>query len=195
VSRPDALAVGAIDMPLDQNRKAPSLAQLEAAKRKAEAAAKSAERKAAAAHAFAYAAPVASTPVAGTPGPVTTPPQTALAQIQMQPAARQPVAPPQAAASGSGFKMPSFGRLFAVRAPARQAALPVAQVAQPRAAQSEPSANPPLPPHRGEARVAAPDTKPAQSKQAKTAKAAGKPTQEAGMPLRLPNFSAFTGDH
>jgi murein L,D-transpeptidase YafK len=195
VSRPDALAVGAIDMPLDQNRKAPSLAQLEAAKRKAEAAAKSAERKAAAAHAFAYAAPVASTPVAGTPGPVTTPPQTALAQIQMQPAARQPVAPPQAAASGSGFKMPSFGRLFAVRAPARQAALPVAQVAQPRAAQSEPAANPPLPPHRGEARVAAPDTKPAQSKQAKTAKAAGKPTQEAGMPLRLPNFSAFTGDH
>lgn len=59
VSRPDALAAGPIDMPLDQGKryKAPTAKQLEAAQAKAEQEASAAEKKAEAAHAYAYAEP------------------------------------------------------------------------------------------------------------------------------------------
>lgn len=151
VSRPDALAAGAIDMPLDQGRKfkAQTRAQLQAAERKADAAAKAAERKAAAAHAFAYSEPAA--------------PQS------------QPAAQPRTASSSSA--MSGLGHLFASRAPARPAAPPA------QAAKAQPAKN-------QQAVTAA-----SQGETPKPAQAAPKPMQEAGMPLSLPNFSAFTGGH
>lgn len=67
VSRPDALADGPVDMPLDKGKryKAPTAKQLAAAEAKAQAEETSAEKKAEAAHAYAYVEP----PVAPQPKP------------------------------------------------------------------------------------------------------------------------------
>jgi murein L,D-transpeptidase YafK len=117
VSRPDALAAGPVDMPLDQNHRYKPLtkAQLEAAKAKAE----EAEKKAEAAHASAYADPAPAPPPQPNFAGITLP------NLQAPPAAAQP-APPQPVVQAAapppqqwGFKFPGL-----VQQP-----LPAAQVA------------------------------------------------------------------
>ncbi|MGO9132953.1 MAG: L,D-transpeptidase family protein [Methylovirgula sp.] len=96
VSRPDALAAGPVDMPLEQGKGHKlTAAQLEKAKAKAEAEAAAAERKAEAAHAMAYAEPA-------------------------------PAAPPPKPQQGFNFALPQFGKpapeQTATAAPAAQPA-------------------------------------------------------------------------
>lgn len=212
VSRPEALAAGPVDVPLDESRKyrPPTLAQLEAAKLKAEAAATSAERKAAAAHALAYADPAQADPArAGQPqtAQFQTAPQTA-------PGSNQAAAPPQAASPTPplGFSMAGLGRLWTPQAPTQPAPPPV-----PNMAQEPHSADVPLPPRRMEARAIVPQTsaaqtsattdpaKPVQSQTAQSASAQASADEAkaafakpiAGGPSFLPQgFSAFSaGDH
>ncbi len=213
VSRPEALAAGPVDVPLDQSRKykAPTLAQLEAAKFRAEAAATAAERKAEAAHALAYANPAQSDPAR------PAPPQTAQLQTapQTAPGSNQAAPPPQAASPTPpfGFSMAGLRRLLPGQAPAQPATSPpVAETAQ----QPHP-ADVPLPPRRMEARVTMPQTsaaqtsaktdpaKPVQSQTAEPASAQASADEAkaayakpmAGSPSFLPpGFSSFAaGDH
>ncbi|MGB8276526.1 MAG: murein L,D-transpeptidase family protein [Methylovirgula sp.] len=199
VSRPEALAAGPVDVPLDQSRKyrPPTLAQLEAAKLRAETAATNAERKAEAARAFAYADPTQPVPQAA---PQTTP------------GSNQAAAPPQVASPTAplGFSMAGLGRLWTAQAPAQPAPPPAADKAQ------EPH-DVPLPPRRMEARVIMPQTgaaqtsaktdpaKPVQSQTAQPAsaqasadeaKAAYAKPLPGDMSLLPQGFSAFSaGDH
>ena len=128
VSRPAALTQGPVNVPMNE-RKRLSLAQLDAAKRKAEAAAAAAEKKAAAAHAIAYVDPNQMVP------PAPQAPKPAPAQRSVQ-------------GPSFGLAVPSLGGLFAAKTapqPAVQNAL-----AEPAAA------NVPVPPQRSTAQSEGP---------------------------------------
>lgn len=137
-SRPEALAEGPVNVPLDQGKKyrAPSLAQLQTAKVKAEAAAAAAEKKAAAAHAFAYVDPneLRQTAASQSWAPANAP-------TAEQATAVPPQTTPQTHSFGLG--MPSFGRLLSAVAKPSPAPAPV----QNTLAVPQP-ANAPLPPQR-----------------------------------------------
>jgi murein L,D-transpeptidase YafK len=110
VSRPDALAEGPVDMPLDKGKhyKAPTAKQLAAAEAKAQAEETTAEKKADAAHAYAYVEPPVapqpkpqgfsfSLPDFGQKAPQPAAPTTAVAQQQPQ------------QQGGGFFHLPNFG--------------------------------------------------------------------------------------
>ncbi len=165
VSRPDALAEGPLNLPLNEG-KTPSLARLEAAKRRAEAAAAAAREKAAAAHAYAYVDPAEATRAAQAPAaqpqfglPQLMPGQgqgqgqVAQGQVGQAPApqadpAASPVAPqPTPQPQPSGFGLSGLGRLFA-----GEASPPAAPPPVPNSLAEPHPADVPLPPPRMEAR-------------------------------------------
>jgi septum formation inhibitor MinC len=160
VSRPEALAAGPVDMPLEQGKAHRlSAAQLEKARAKAEAEAAAAEKKAEAAHAMAYAEPA---PAALPPKPQQQGFNFALPQFG-KPAPEQTAsaAPAQPAPQGKpmGIDMGGFGHIFGGNqpqpAPAAQptdvAAAPADAAAPAAEAADEPTTAPtrvskPLPP-------------------------------------------------
>jgi hypothetical protein len=113
VSRPEALQQAGVDVPVAK-AKVPSLAKLEAEKRKAEIAAALAEKKAEAAHAFAYADQPAPVP-APAPKPQTgfSIPSLIPAQQSQQQAQQFGPQPPQPTQQPTSFNMAALGHFFA----------------------------------------------------------------------------------